>query len=279
MSRARSRPACMAGNWRFSSGSSERPTGSDAAPEARAELRLLATAVLRQGDAPQIQEMIDRVGDSGRLPTWARLAVLSGFEPLTDPAFRRSIGDAHLTQATALAGLVSSSDPDVKRSAESLSSRLGKIEDVARARASENHPLTPDEQKLYEEGKVTYQICAACHQANGGGLANLAPSLVDSYWVSANPEVLVRIILNGKEGTPGFPGSMPAIGNSFNDQQIAGVLTYIRNSWGLHFGAVSLATVAKSRKENGSRVSDWTDVLLRSLEFDLSGGWKKPLKP
>jgi mono/diheme cytochrome c family protein len=160
-----------------------------------------------------------------------------------------------------------------------LSSRLGKIEAVARARASESHPLTPDEQKLYEEGRVTYQICAACHQANGGGQTNLAPSLVDSYWVSANPEVLVRIILNGKEGTPGFPGSMPAIGNSFSNEQIAGVLTYIRNSWGLHYGAVSLATVDKSRKENGARVSDWTDALLRALEFDLSGGWKKPLKP
>lgn len=248
-------------------------------PEARSELRLLSTAVLHQGDARQVQELIDQVGDSGRLPTWARLAVLSGFEPLTDPAFRRSIGDAHLTQAAALAGLVSSGDPSVKRSAESLSSRLGKIEAVARARASESHPLTPDEQKLYEEGRVTYQICAACHQANGGGQTNLAPSLVDSYWVSANPEVLVRIILNGKEGTPGFPGSMPAIGNSFSNEQIAGVLTYIRNSWGLHYGAVSLATVDKSRKENGARVSDWTDALLRALEFDLSGGWKKPLKP
>jgi hypothetical protein len=83
-------------------------------------------------------------------------------------------------------------------------------------------------------------------------------------------------VINGKEGTPGFPGSMPAIGGSFTDDQIAGVLTYIRNSWGLHAGAVSLATVAKSRRENKGRLSDWTDPLLRALEFDLSGGWKTP---
>ena len=248
-------------------------------PEAKTELRLLTTALVRQGDAAQVQSLIARVGDAGRLPAWARLAVLSGFEPLFEPAFRRAIGRDRITQAAALAPLVSSSDPAVKASAAAISSRLESIERAAREQASVQHPLTPDEQKLYEAGKTTYQICAACHQANGGGLANLAPSLIDSYWVGANPEVLVRIILNGKEGTPGFPGSMPAIGNSFSDEQIAGVLTYVRNSWGLHYGAVSLATVAKSRKENGARVSDWTDVLLRSLEFDLSGGWKKPLKP
>ncbi len=248
-------------------------------PEARTELRLLSTATVRQGDAQQIQSLIARIGDAGRPPAWARLAVLSGFEPLFQPAFRRAIGATRVTQAAALATLVSSSDAAVRASASSITDRLEHLERAERERESVKHPLTPDEQKLYDAGKVTYQICAACHQANGGGLANLAPSLVDSYWVTANPEVLVRIILNGKEGTPGFPGSMPAIGNSFSDEQIAGVLTYIRNSWGLNAGAVSVATVAKSRKENGGRVSDWTDVLLRALEFDLSGGWKKPLKP
>jgi HEAT repeat protein len=248
-------------------------------PEARTELRLLTTAIVRQGEAQQVQSLVARIGDADRVPAWARLAVLSGFEPLFQPAFRRAIGPTRVTQAAALASLVSSSDAAVRASAASIADRMGQIERTERERESVKHTLTPDEQKLYDGGKVTYQICAACHQANGGGLANLAPSLVDSYWVTANPEILVRIILNGKEGTPGFPGSMPAIGNSFSDEQIAGVLTYIRNSWGLNAGAVSLATVAKSRKENGARVSDWTDALLRALEFDLSGGWRKPLKP
>jgi mono/diheme cytochrome c family protein len=248
-------------------------------PEATTELRLLSTAIVRQGDAGQVRDLIARIGDDARAPDWVRLAVLKGFEPLYQPAFRRAIGPANVTQSAELAPLVASSDPAVKAAAAGLSARLANIEEQARERERVQRPLTPDEQRLYDEGKVTYLICAACHQANGGGLANLAPSLVDSYWVSANPEVLVRIILNGKEGTPGFPGSMPAIGNSFTDEQIAAVLTYVRNSWGLHAGAVSLATVAKSRKENGARVSDWTDALLRALEFDLAGGWKNPPAP
>jgi len=242
-------------------------------PEAKAELRILATAVVRQGDAQQVQQLIARISDTGQLPAWIRLAVLSGFEPLFQPAFRRSIAPTLVTQAAAMAPLVASTDELVKAAAASIEDRLAHIEQEKRDRESAAKPLTPEEQKVYEAGKTTYQICAACHQANGGGLANLAPSLIDSYWATANPEVLVRILLNGKEGTPGFPGSMPAIGGSFTDEQIAGVLTYIRNSWGLHAGAVSVATVAKSRRENKGRVSDWTDLLLRSLEFDLKGGW------
>jgi len=191
------------------------------------------------------------------------------------PAFRRSVGSSRVTQSAALAPLVASSDDEVKASATLVADGLAQAEQKAREREAGARPLTAEGQKLYDAGKVTYQICAACHQLNGGGLANLAPSLVDSYYVTANPEVMVRIVLNGKEGTPGFPGAMPPIGMGFTDEQIAGILTYVRNSWGLHEGAVSVATVAKSRKENKGRVADWSDVQLRTLEFDLSGGFKQ----
>ena len=243
-------------------------------PETKATLRLLATAVIRQGDEPRLKELVTSIGDPGQLPEWFRLAALDGFEPLLQPAFRRSIGAAHVEQSSDLAALVSSSDPKVGASATSLGERLAKIELEAREKATAVRPLTKEEMELYDAGKGTFQLCAACHQLNGGGLKNLAPSLIDSHWVAGNPEVLVRIVLNGKEGTPGFPGAMPSIGGALSDEQIAGVLTYIRNSWGLHEGAVSVATVTKSRKDNRGRIADWTDMLLHSLESDLDGRWK-----
>jgi len=246
-----------------------KPLEIGADPQAKATLRLLATAVVHGGNPRQVEGLIASISDSGRLPAWIRLAALSGFEPLLQPAFRRSIGSGQVTQSAALAPLAASSDRDVKAGAVSVSQRLAKVEEEIRRKEAPARPLTADELRLYGEGKVTFQACAACHQLNGGGLANLAPSLIDSHWVAGNPEVLVRIILNGKEGTPGFPGAMPAIGGTYSDQQIAGVLTYIRNSWGLHLGPVSAATVAKSRRENRGRVADWTDILLRSLERDL----------
>ncbi len=239
-------------------------------PEAKAMLRLLATAIVHQGDSQQIEQLIAGLSDAGKLPEWVRIAAIGGFEPLLQPAFRRSIGNAKATHAAALEPLVASADAAVSASATSIAERLARAEQLTREREASVRPLTADEQQFYEKGKVIYPICAACHQANGGGLANLAPSLIDSNFVTGHPEVLVRIVLNGKEGTPGYPGAMPAIGTSFTDEQIAGVLTYIRNSWGLHAGAVSVASVARSRKDNKGRVADWADVQLRSLEADLN---------
>jgi mono/diheme cytochrome c family protein len=42
---------------------------------------------------------------------------------------------------------------------------------------------------------------------------------------------------------------MPAFGEALNDQQIADVASYIRNSWGNHFGAVDPQQVARVRKQ------------------------------
>jgi hypothetical protein len=84
--------------------------------------------------------------------------------------------------------------------------------------------------------------------------------------VSSYPEIAIRIILCGKEGTPGFPGPMPPIGGTFSDDQIAEVLTYVRNSWGLHLGAVNNETVEKVRAAVGSRQAPWTDAELRRVE-------------
>jgi len=115
-------------------------------------------------------------------------------------------------------------------------------------------------------------ICAACHQPTGTGLPHVAPSLVESHWVTGNPEVLARIVFNGKEGTPGFASSMPPVGGTFSDEQVAAVLTYIRNSWDLHEGAVPLGSVAKVRQEIAGRVGAWTDAQLARVSSQLARG-------
>ena len=74
-------------------------------------------------------------------------------------------------------------------------------------------------------------------------------------------KTLIRILLQGKEGTPGFPSGMPAA-SSFTDMQIAGLLTYIRNSWGLQAGAIGADQVTRVRRETGSRLTPWTDAEL-----------------
>jgi mono/diheme cytochrome c family protein len=234
-------------------------------PELSSMFTILSTAIVHQGDGSQVRKLVDAIGDEGGLARHARLALLTGMDPLLSPDFRRSIGATQMTKTDDLKSLLSSPDQEIAADAQRLTESLAKAEQ-ARQDAAHFVPLSDSEKARYEAGRLTFQICAGCHQPEGTGLAHVAPSLVDSHWVGSYPEIAIRIILCGKEGTPGFPGPMPPIGGTFSDDQLAGVLTYVRNSWGLHLGAVNVETVEKVRAAVGNRQAPWTDAELRRVE-------------
>lgn len=240
--------------------------GSEVSPQTEAMLTILAAAIVHRGESTAIQSVVRTMADEAAFSARARAALMAGFESLGKAPFRRSIGLTRIMKSAQLAPLTASTDADLKTRATRLAATLAREEEVARQRAASAKPLTSAEQRLYEQGKVTYQMCAACHQPTGTGLPGVAPSLVDSHWVAGYPEVLVRIVLNGKEGTPGFPGAMPTIGATLSDEQLAGLLTYIRNSWDLQFGAVTPNLVARIRQEVGTRQAAWNDAELRRME-------------
>lgn len=132
-------------------------------------------------------------------------------------------------------------------------------------------PLSESEQALFENGKTVYSgLCAGCHQPNGAGLIGLAPALVDSEWVLGNPEALPRILLHGLSGPIKVAGQtwdleMPALGAALTDDQIAGVLTFIRRSWEHTASPVTPALVAKIRKEDTQRAKSWTEAEIREV--------------
>src|SRR5439155_11931709 len=96
--------------------------------------------------------------------------------------------------------------------------------------------LSAEEQQRFDAGREVYKnICQACHQPDGRGQEKLAPSLIDSALALASPDVPARILLHGKEGTVGL---MPPVGSVLSDDQIAGVLTYVRREWGQTGSAV-----------------------------------------
>ena len=66
-------------------------------------------------------------------------------------------------------------------------------------------PLTTAEQQRFDEGRRIYEaMCQACHQADGRGQSGRAASLIGSPLALAPPDVPVRILLNGKEGSTGL---------------------------------------------------------------------------
>jgi putative membrane-bound dehydrogenase-like protein len=243
-------------------------------PSAIALLGVLGSAIAAGGQKGDVERLIERIGDQSALPESARLALLGGMETLTRPAVRRAVAPGAKLQPAMLAPLTSSSNGAVRARALKLAASLAQAEKDVAAAGKKAVVLNAEQTKTYEAGKEVFALCAACHQPTGTGLPGLAPALVDSQWVAGTPELLIRILLNGKEGTPGFPGTMPPV--ALSNEQVAAVLTYVRNSWGMHFGAVEASTVDGVRKATARRSRPWTDAELRYEEGPRAAAPKTP---
>jgi mono/diheme cytochrome c family protein/glucose/arabinose dehydrogenase len=127
--------------------------------------------------------------------------------------------------------------------------------------------LTNEEQMLFDNGRQTYAgLCAACHQPTGKGLEGLAPPLAESEWVLGEPDRIVKVVMHGLRGPikvkgVGYSYDMPAAG-FLTDEQIAGVLTYIRREWDHEAPPVPVDLVQKIRVEHKGRTDAWTEAEL-----------------
>ncbi|HKW30950.1 MAG TPA: copper-containing nitrite reductase [Verrucomicrobiae bacterium] len=100
--------------------------------------------------------------------------------------------------------------------------------------------------------RVFNQICFACHQVNGQGMPGVFPRLARSDFLMADKNRSIGVVLKGLNGavtvdSSKFVGSMPPLA-TLSDQQIADVLTYVRNSWGNSGEAVSAEEVHQVRQ-------------------------------
>jgi len=108
------------------------------------------------------------------------------------------------------------------------------------------------------QGKKVYeQICGTCHGADGLGKPGQAPPLAGSEWVIAKGHNrLAHIPLAGISGPITVGGkewnlNMAAMGAALSDADLAGVLTYIRSSWGNKAGEVTADDVKAVRASLG----------------------------
>ena len=112
-------------------------------------------------------------------------------------------------------------------------------------------PVAASDPAIVSGAHIYADECAACHTNEGTGAADLFPALKASPVVEADdPVTLVHVVLHGAQSvgtTTASASAMPAFGGQLSDQQIADVLTYIRNSWGNAAPAVSAGTVKRAR--------------------------------
>jgi nitrite reductase (NO-forming) / hydroxylamine reductase len=98
--------------------------------------------------------------------------------------------------------------------------------------------------------------CAACHQANGQGLRGVFPPLAESDYLERDRTEVLTVAMFGLSGPivvndVEYNAVMPSMGH-LSDQQLADTMTYVFNSWGNDYAAVSVAEVAALREASGN---------------------------
>jgi mono/diheme cytochrome c family protein len=120
---------------------------------------------------------------------------------------------------------------------------------------------------VMEKGKIQFMMCAACHGKEGEGTA-AAPPLAGSEWVMGPAENLIRIQLRGLRGPITVKGREYDIVGGMapmayqRDEQIAAVLTYVRQSFGNNASAVEPSQVAALRSEVGKPQLTVADLIM-----------------
>jgi mono/diheme cytochrome c family protein len=99
--------------------------------------------------------------------------------------------------------------------------------------------------------------CLVCHQASGGGVADMQPALQGSTKVAGDPATIVRWVLQGSEaekasGGRRYQNVMPAF-DHLGDDDVAAVVTYVRQTFGGGASPVAPAEVARVRGTLGAR--------------------------
>jgi mono/diheme cytochrome c family protein len=123
-------------------------------------------------------------------------------------------------------------------------------------------------QEQYLAGQQIYLReghCVTCHQVDGKGLDPAFPSLASSPWVTDDAERLIKLTLFGLMGPlevngKKYDGQVPMtpFGGMLNNQELADVLTFVRNSFGNDAAPIKADDVQKVRAANPGRMMLYT---------------------
>jgi mono/diheme cytochrome c family protein len=124
----------------------------------------------------------------------------------------------------------------------------------------ETRPITPAPvavaPKLVVSARPTYlALCSGCHGVEGQGIPHVVvPLATNASLKLASARNLVRTIVNGIPAQH-FPGlermqPMPAFGRQLDDRQIADLVNWLRETWGMQKSAVTPDEVHGNRDDS-----------------------------
>ena len=240
-------------------------------------VEMLAGAAAKSRDAAQMEKLIG-AATNAQQPAKLRLAVLNGANTgLIGADARRNSGTVAGGRAGGVGGLFERPRAVVKPLALpaepvaliALAKESGEMANAAKAVVDNlswpGKPVPPapkntrtaEEEALFKAGRGVYATnCAGCHQDQGQGAPRVAAALAGSKIVTGRPDMVLRVLLNGKDGSI---GEMPPLGQSLNDNQLAQVLTYIRGSFGNTANPIKPELAKEFRLSYAYRKKPWTD--------------------
>ena len=250
-------------------------TWSDKQPGNDEIISRLAKCVFTQAKGERVGKLLELVLAPTTAP-WQRIALLNGMASTAPVTAKRQpaprVRPVKFTEEPkALAALKKLSEPNARAALEKIDQLMvwpGKPGVLPEPPVI---PLTAAQQARFDLGKQLFESsCAACHQPHGLGQEGLAPPLLDSEWVMGLDLRLARIVLHGVRGPISVKGQkfdldMPSFG-TFDDAQIAAILTYVRREWEHTFAPVEPETISKVRAENARRIEAWTEPELLKVK-------------
>ena len=154
---------------------------------------------------------------------------------------------------------------------------------LIRPPASFGRQFTSAERKLLNHGQAIYkELCFACHGSDGKGMPlqggmpgeTMAPPLGGSKTATGYRDAIISVVLKGLTGPMRgkIYNALMVPMESNNDEWIASVASYIRNSFGNKASLIEPADVARVRAAIKNRTEPWTLAeLLPSLPQPLPG--------
>ena len=130
---------------------------------------------------------------------------------------------------------------------------------------------------FYVKGKELYLkdgYCGTCHQVDGSGLPGSGfPPLSKTPYVTGDAETLIKIVLKGLQGPIEVNGKkydghvpMTPFEGLMNDEEVAAVVSYVRNSFGNKASRVTPGQVKIIRNKISDKKRFYTAEELREEE-------------
>jgi mono/diheme cytochrome c family protein/glucose/arabinose dehydrogenase len=226
----------------------------------------VARAVTRRYDGKEVLRLAELIGSQPPERQWQQLAMLAAIPAVKKDDFG-SDKPIEVSAKPAAVDVLASSKHKTLASGSKKVAALFMWPGKPVPPRPKPAPLTPRQQELFEIGRQQYAlVCAQCHQPDGMGAPGKAPRLRNSPWALGPDKRLIRIVLHGLRGPIKVDDTiwnldMPSWA-AMTDEQIAGVLTYIRREWGHEAPPVSEADVQSIRDWNQARKDGWTEAEL-----------------